>query len=120
MNESADIRAALRQIFGHALAECSIQKVFARHVHYDRGVLRIMEDLYGLPAYNNIFVVSIGKAAHTMSEALAAQLGKRMRGIVVGSTQPKTMLHGFTYFTGGHPLPTAESVRAAGAVLRAL
>jgi glycerate 2-kinase len=120
MNEAADIRAALRQIFERALAESSIQKVFAQHVNYDRGVLRVMEDLYGLPAYNNICVVSIGKAAHTMAEALAAQLGKRLHGIVVGATEPATMLHGFTYFTGGHPLPTAESVRAAGAVLRTL
>src|SRR5512142_165428 len=104
MQASDDVRASLRQIFLRALAETSIAKAFERHVSYDRGVLRIMDDLYGLPAYNNVFVVSIGKAAHTMTQALASQLGKRMHGIVVGSTDPVTMLHGFTYFTGGHPL----------------
>src|SRR2546430_11188066 len=55
-----------RQIFQHALAEASIDKAFQRHVSCERGVLRIREDLYDLHSYTRVFVVSMGKAGHTI------------------------------------------------------
>jgi hydroxypyruvate reductase len=39
---------------------------------------------------------------------------------VASSVEPAAQLHGFRYFRGGHPTPNAESIRAAGAILRAL
>ena len=66
------MRETARGIFFHALAEASIGKAFARHVHCERGVLRVCDDLYHLESYSRVFVVSIGKAGHTMAEALAA------------------------------------------------
>ena len=85
-----------------------------------RGVLRIAEDLYNLESYKRTFVVSIGKAAHAMAEALFAEVGGLVEGIVVGTTAPASQVMGFRYFEGGHPLPNAESVRAASAILRGL
>jgi glycerate 2-kinase len=115
------IREAAREMFLHALAEASIAKGFARHVHCERGVLRVCQDLYNLQAYSRVLVVSIGKAGHTMVEALAQQMGAAaLEGIVASSAEPSAQVRGFRYFHGGHPTPNAESIHAAKAILKAL
>src|SRR5216684_5428778 len=115
------MRNTARDIFRHALDEASIPKAFARHVHCERGVLRLCEDLYDLQAYSRVLVISIGKAGHTMAEALAQQVGESsFEGIVASSIEPDTQLRGFRYFHGGHPTPNAESIHAAKAIRKAL
>jgi glycerate 2-kinase len=110
-----------REIFRHALGEASIAKGFARHVHCERGVLRVREDLYHLHSYSRVLVVSIGKAGHTMVEALAEVAGaSALEGIVASSVEPVSQVRGFRYFHGGHPVPNAESVRGASAILNLL
>ena len=110
-----------RQIFSHALAEASIARAFDRHVEMERGgVLRVGEDLLDLHAYRRRFVVSIGKAANTMVEALAAKTGELFEGIVASPVAPEQQVRGYRYFLGGHPTPNEDSFRAAEAVLRAL
>ena len=116
----ANHRATARAIFDHALREASIPKAFARHVNCERGILRVSDDLYDLNAYARIFVVSIGKAGHTLVEALEAQVGSRLEGIVATSMDPGTQVYGFRYFKGGHPTPNVDSVRAAEAILKSL
>jgi glycerate 2-kinase len=120
-----DMRELAREIFTSALKNASIGGAFARHVHCDHGVLRICEDLYDLDSYSRVFVVSIGKAAHTMVEALATQVGNRLEGIVASSVEPANkgfagQVRGFRYFHGGHPTPTAESIQAAEAIRKSL
>src|ERR1019366_6570008 len=114
------MREASRDILHAALAEPAISKGFARHVHCERGVLRVCEDLYDLQSYSRVLVVSLGKAAHTMVEALSAQVGASLEGIVASSVEPATQIRGFRYFRGGHPTPNAESIQAASAMLRML
>jgi glycerate 2-kinase len=114
------MRQAARDIFQHALAEASIARGFARHVHCERGILRVCDDLYDLHSYSRVLVVSLGKAAHTMVESLSAQVGASLEGIVASSVQPASQVHGFRYFRGGHPTPNAESIQAASAILRML
>ena len=109
-----------RHIFGHALRESSVGAAFARHVSCDRGVLRICEDLYDLNAYSRVFVISLGKAAHTMLAALHEGTGERFEGIVASPVAPEFQVRGFRYFQGGHPLPNADSVRAGEAMLKSV
>lgn len=121
----ARMREAAREIFTSALKNASIESAFSRDLHCERGVLRICEDLYDLDSYNRVFVVSIGKAAHTMAAALEAQVGSRLEGIVATSVDPASLgqtgqVRGFRYFHGGHPTPTAESIQAADAILKTL
>jgi glycerate 2-kinase len=113
-------RDTTRRIFTYALQEASISKAFARNVSCERGILRVCEDLYDLNAYSRVFVVSIGKAGHTLVEALEGQVGSRLEGIVASSVDPGSQVHGFRYFRGGHPTPNADSVRAAEAILKSL
>jgi len=119
------MRETAREIFASALKNASIESAFSRHLHCERGVLRICEDLYDLDSYNRVLVVSIGKAAHTMAAALEAQVGSRLEGIVATSVDPARLgqtgqVRGFRYFHGGHPTPTAESIQAAEAILKSL
>src|SRR5882757_10269376 len=109
------MREVAREIFSSSLKNASIESAFSRHVSCERGVLRICEDLYDLDSYSRVFVVSVGKAAHTMVAALESQAGSRFEGIVASSVQAASQVRGFRYFQGGHPTPTAESIRAAHA-----
>jgi glycerate 2-kinase len=114
------MREIARHIFDHAMRGSAIEPAFARHLHCERGVLRICEDLYDLNSYSRIFVISIGKAAHSMLTALHEQTGERFEGIVASSVAPEFHIRGFRYFHGGHPLPNEESIRAADAMLKSL
>jgi glycerate 2-kinase len=68
-----------------------------------------------------VLVISIGKAGHTMVEALAQHMGAAsLEGIVASSVEPSAQVRGFRYFHGGHPTPNAESIHAASAILKAL
>jgi len=117
-----EARNTAREIFSYTLAESSIERAFERHVFYERGILRVVEDLYDLTAYNRVFVVAIGKAAHAMVESLMTRIGPGIgiTGIVCSPDVPSTQVFGFRYYRGGHPTPNADSVRAAEAILRGL
>jgi glycerate 2-kinase len=114
------MRDTAREMFRYALAEASIGKAFSRQVHCERGILRVCDDLYDLHSYSRVVVVSLGKAGHTMVEALAGKVGSSLEGIVATSVEPGSQVHGFEYFRGGHPTPNAESIRAASAILKTL
>src|ERR1039457_699817 len=116
------MRDTAREIFSAALKNASIANAFARNVHCERRLLRIGDDLHDLDSYHRVFVVSIGKAAHTMAAALEAQVGSSSfeAGIVASSVEPANQIRVFRYFRGGHPTPTAESIQAASAILNSL
>lgn len=116
-----EMRESALQIFRFALTEASIANAFARHVHCERGLLRICEDLYDLHSHSRVLVISIGKAAHSMVEALGRQIGPSgLEGIVASSVDPAEQVRGFRYFRGGHPTPNAESIHGANAILKLL
>ena len=56
-----NMRHVALDIFQQALDQASIKKGFDRHVQYERGILRICEDLYDLNSYSRVFVISLGK-----------------------------------------------------------
>ena len=114
------MRHTARDIYSQALREASVADAFRRHVHLDRSVLRIGEDLYDIGDERRVFTVSFGKAAYTMLDCLQEQLGARLTGIAVGATEAAEHRLGVRYFQGGHPAPNAVSWQAAEAVLRGL
>ena len=114
------MRSTAREIFLHALAESSVEKAFARHLSYERGVLRIADDLYPLNSYARVQVISFGKAGHRMAEILSGLVGTTVQGIVADPVVPSYQVPGYRYFAGGHPQPNAESFRAAETILKSL
>jgi len=115
-----EMREMAESIFRNALKDSSIAEAFDRHLDFGRGVLRIAEDLYNLDSFRRLLVISMGKGAHAMAHALAAKMGTRAEGIVAGSTDQSAQVPGFRYFSGGHPAPNAESLRAAAAIAHSL
>ena len=111
------MRQRASEIFEHALAECSIFKAFTRCVRFDAGRLHVGENRYDLRGFSSIAVISIGKAGHSMAEALAKLVPTEIGGIVACPVAPKSPLAGFRYFYGGHPLPNEDSLRAGAAIL---
>lgn len=116
------MRRVARDIFLNTLAESSIDRAFEKHISYEHGILRVSDDLYDLGTFSRVFVVSIGKAAHTCVQALMARIGagSGVTGIVCGPTEPSSQIFGFRYYMGGHPLPNEDSVKSAEAILRSL
>jgi glycerate 2-kinase len=112
------MRDLARQIFLDTLKAIAIPRIFREKIEYSRGVLRIEQDLYDLSSYARVLVISMGKAAHAMLEALIALTGPTLEGIVVCSQAPQAQQPGFRYFQGGHPLPSEESRNAAQAILK--
>jgi len=115
-----EMRVTARHLFEQALAESGIDRAFERHVVCERGVLRVCEDLYDLHSYGRVFSVSIGKAAHSLVDALQMQVGDQFEGIAAGAVEGVVQRRGFRYFPGGHPTPTQDSIRAAEAILKSL
>jgi glycerate 2-kinase len=115
-----EMRDRARDMFDHALGECSIPRAFSRSLQYDHRYLRIGGEIYDLRSFLQTLIVSIGKAGHSMAEALAGIVGTGLSGIVAAPTAPPAQLFGFRYFIGGHPLPNADSLRAGDAILRLL
>jgi glycerate 2-kinase len=118
--QAADSRQLSRKLFEYALTEASVDRAFDRHVSCEHSVLRICDDLYDLNSFSRIFVVSIGKAAHTLVQALESRAGSRFEGIIASSVAVESQVRGFRYFQGGHPTPNAESVEAARAMLKSV
>jgi hydroxypyruvate reductase len=112
-------RARLRRIFQQALAAGSISRAF-QPVQVEAGALRVGSESFALPRHEPVRVIALGKAAHTMVEALVEGTGLRLAGIVAAPTEPRRRLDGLAYFRGGHPLPDAASVEAGQAALSVL
>jgi hydroxypyruvate reductase len=117
---ASEMRAIAQTLFHDALRASNVNSAFQRNTSCERGVLRICDDLYDLNAYSRVFVISIGKAAHAMVEALQNQAGDRFEGIIAGPKNETSQRRGFRYFEGGHPMPSPESIRAADAILKSL
>jgi len=113
-----EMRDRVRGIFEHALTECNIPRTFGRNLQHERRHLKVGEELYDLAAFSRALVVSIGKAGHTMAEALAEIVGTGLSGVIAAPVAPPAQLFGFRYFTGGHPLPNEDSLRAGDAIQR--
>jgi glycerate 2-kinase len=116
------MRQVAREIFSHALSQSSIDRAFDRHMGYERGILRVGEDLYDLSSFSRIIIISIGKAGNTAVQALMNRLGGGVgaTGIVCSPTNPDAQVFGFRYFKGGHPLPNLESLKSAESIIRSL
>jgi len=114
-----------REIFDEALRACDIAQAFDRHLHFE-GTTLIRTPSSRLPPitvpfdrYKEVFVLSFGKAALSMLDALLARLPEktRLHGVCSAPRIPKERRRNIRYFAGGHPLPNDDSFAAARAAL---
>jgi hydroxypyruvate reductase len=113
-----EMRARVREIFDHALSECSIPRALGQKLQRNERYLQVDEIMYDLEAFARVLVISIGKAGYSLAENFAALAGKELTGIIAAPGAAPAELPGFQYFSGGHPLPNEESLHAGEAILQ--
>ena len=114
MSIAHSMRSAARDIFLHALSEASIDKAFDRHVHYQRGVLRVCDDLYDLKSYSRVVsIVFWQSGASHGGDSGSPGWTQRWRESSWIPTSILTSFPDIAILPGGHPQPNEESVRGA-------
>jgi glycerate 2-kinase len=110
------------QIFQETLAAIDIPATMQRKLRRKGAVLVCGDARIDLRDFEKLRVVAIGKAAHAMVEGLALVLAPfvRLEGVASAPTAPHKPVAGMKYFVAGHPLPNAESWKAAEAILALL
>src|SRR5260370_26047388 len=116
------LKQLARQIFHETLAAIDIPATMQRKLQRKGAVLMCGDARIDLRDFEKLRVVAIGKAAHAMVEGLALVLAPfvRMEGAISAPTAARRPLAGMRYFVGGHPVPNAESYKAAEAILALL
>jgi glycerate 2-kinase len=116
------LKKLARQIFHETLAAIDIPATMQRKMWRKGTVLTCGDAKIDLRDFEKLRVVAMGKAAHAMVEGLAQVLAPflRMEGVVSAPTPARRRLAGIRYFVGGHPVPNAESWKAAEAILALL
>lgn len=103
-----------RPVTHHDAVRCALAGIAAA----DPAVL-MERALTGHTYGPNVSLVAVGKAAGAMAAAAADILGPYLRrGIVIAPTPVSLPGAPVVAYRGGHPVPTTEGVRAAGAVHR--
>jgi len=110
------------QIFQETLAAIDIPATMQRKLVRKGAVLVCNGTRIDLGNFEKLRVVAIGKAAHAMVDGLALVLAPfvRLEGVVAAPTATRKLLAGMKYFVAGHPIPNAESWKAAEAILALL
>jgi glycerate 2-kinase len=118
----AQLKQLARQIFHETLAAIDIPATMQRKLQRKGTLLKCGVARIDLRDFEKLRVVAIGKAAHAMVDGLAHVLAPfvRMEGIVSAPAGARKPLAGMKYFVAGHPVPNAESWKAAEEILALL
>jgi glycerate 2-kinase len=116
------LKQLAQQIFHETLAAIDIPTTMQRKLQRKGTLLVCGETRIDLRDFEKLRVVAIGKAAHAMLEGLALVLAPfvRVEGVVSAPTAVRRPLAGMKYFVAGHPVPNAESWKAAETILALL
>ena len=113
MAGETNLKDIARTLFEQALAECSIERAFDRKLRVvadEAGVRLLVEggDAIALDRLRRVRVVSVGKAAAAMLNALLARLRLPsmcdLQGVLIAAERPANLPATIQYFCGGHPV----------------
>jgi hydroxypyruvate reductase len=125
----APLQEFARTLFASALADCSVERAFARSVRVvtrpDGARALCFGDVrVDITHTQKVRVIAIGKVARPMLEAILPRLsalsGVDLQGVLIAPSSPSSLPDGLQYFAGGHPLPNEASFAGARAVLEML
>ncbi len=126
---ATNLKEISRTLFEQALEDCSIERAFElklRVVTDEAGVRLLVEggDAIALDRARRVRVVSAGKAAAAMLNALLARLRLPstcdLEGVLITLERPANLPATIQFFPGGHPLPNEASFAGAKAALAML
>ena len=110
MTQQYDLSLSAERIFRGALEDCAVDEAFSSH--------RFEVDLSGT---RRLLVIAAGKAGASLLKGLLRTISLprdcEILGVLISPHRPDWLPAGIEFFAGGHPLPTAESVAGARAVL---
>jgi len=127
-----NLKDIARTLFAQALADCSIERAFERKLRVvtdAEGVWLFVEggEAIALDRVRRVRVVSVGKAAAAMLNALLSRLPLappcELQGVLIAAQRPANLPATIQYYCGGHPVPNEASfagARAALAMMHAL
>ena len=106
------------RLFRETLAAISIPAAIEKTIRRDGPLLAFGHRSLDLEEFREILIVSFGKAAFPMAQAVAKILSPKYRpeGILVVPEEPPHPLGEFKVFVGGHPAPNAASFAAGHAI----
>jgi hydroxypyruvate reductase len=118
----SQLKQLARKIFHETLSAIDIPATMQRKLQRKRTVLMCGGTRIDLRDFEKLRIVATGKAAHAMVDGLAQVLAPftRFEGVVSSPTAPQRPAGGMKYFVAGHPVPNAESWKAAEAILALL
>jgi len=117
-DQLTQLRSIAREILEAALLAVDARQVTRKAIGVEGNRVRIGHTV--LDATKPIYVVSLGKASMAMAEALNETLGDRIAKTIVTGQQPQRLNPNWQVFSGGHPLPNADSLNAATAAFQLL
>ncbi len=105
-------------IFNAALRAVDPEQAVYDHVRLSNNTLHVGDSTYDLGAYENIYVIGMGKAAASMAKALESLLGKRLTGGIVSVKYGHTReLEKIKINEAGHPLPDEAGLAASKEII---
>ncbi len=115
------LKEVAKEIFFAALEEVDVARAFARKVVRRGSNLEFGDQSVDLAAFQQVWIVSFGKAAWPMFHALAEVLGDEFRptrGVVASNVPPERIFDGFMALQAPHPYPDVRSQEAAEKILQ--
>ena len=110
----AGLRDAAEEIWRAALGAVDPWALVRSSVERRGDSLQVQDRSFDLAAYERVFILSFGKAAAAMGEALASVLDERLTsGLVVVPWPVGKETSRLEYLEAAHPIPDARSVEAA-------
>jgi glycerate 2-kinase len=118
----SNLKSLAREIFVAALAAIDIPATLERKLNRRGSVIHSAGAAIDLARFPALRIVAFGKAAFAMAAGLLQLLQPDFAptGILVVPSPPPHDLPGLETVVAGHPMPTAESFRAARAILELL
>lgn len=121
MRSASELRAIALQIFQRTLNHIAVETVVREQLQLHDKQLRIGAETVDLTQFPRLLVIAIGKAGVPMARAIEEVLGERITaGLVVTNALIGAPPARLPVLLGGHPLPNAASLEAAGRALALL
>ena len=107
-----------QRIFSETLAAIDIPATLVRKLHLQGSRIHVAGAEIDLRDFRELVAIVYGKAAFAMAGGLVEILAPDypLEGILVAPAAPPRGFSGWKTFTGGHPIPTAESFAAGRAI----
>jgi len=121
MMDITRLRQDAIKIFEYGIKSVDPANAIKRNLAFEDNRLDIHGKIYDLSAYENIFIIGMGKASAAMAKAIEDLLGNRIKGGMVnvkyGHTVPLKIVRANE---AGHPVPDQAGLAGTNQILRLL